>query len=212
MKTLERGQDKIQKICDKIRRETLEPAKEEAQSIIAAAKKRVDEIIKEAEHQAEQLIKQAKGKIEQERNVFHSSLQQAAKQTLEGLKQEIESKFFNEELQTVLEKQLANPQLIANLINGLVKAIEKDGMSADLAAVIPHTVSAEEVNALLLDNVRKKLKDGPLEVGSFAGGAQVKLVGRKMTLDLTDQALKELLANYMRKDFRQTIFGHQGNR
>jgi len=29
-----------------------------------------------------------------------------------------------------------------------------------------------------------------------------------MTLDLTDYALKELLANFARKDFRQLIFSH----
>lgn len=207
MKTLEKGPDKIQKICDKIRRETLDPAKEEAQSIIASAKKKAEEIIKEAEHQAEQHLKQAKSKIEQERNVFHSALIQASKQTVEGLRQDIESKFFNEELQNLLDKQLADPKIIANLINGIVQAIEKEGISTSLAAVIPRSVSSEQVAILLLDNVRKKLKDKPLEVGEFTGGAQVKLLGKKMTLDLTDQAIKELLATYMRKDFRQILFG-----
>jgi V/A-type H+-transporting ATPase subunit E len=207
MKTLEKGQDKIQKICDKIRRETLEPAKEEAESIIVAAKKKAEEIVKEAEHHAEQLIKQAKVKIEQERTIFHSSLQQAAKQMLESLRQQIEVSFFNEELQSVLAKNLSHPQLIADLINSLVKAVEKEGIRTDFSAVIPRSVSPDDVTDLLLDSIKKRLQAAPLEIGHFAGGAQVKLVGRKMTLDLTDQALKELLANYVRKDFRQIVFG-----
>ena len=74
--------------------------------------------------------------------------------------------------------------------------------------MIPQKVSAQEVNALLLTHVAQKLKDHPIEVGNFSGGVQVKLVGKKMTLDLTDQALKELLANFARKDFRQTIFSN----
>lgn len=206
MRSLEKGQDKIQKICDQLRLETLQPAEEEAQRILEEAKKKAEEIQSEAERHAEQILKQARGQIEQERNVFHSSLQQAAKQTVEGLRQEIEHKFFSEELQSLLEKQLTDPKIVAELINGIVKAIEKEGLTVDLSAVIPSLVSANDVNALLLDGVRKRLKGKPLEIGGFVGGIQVKLHGKKMTVDLTDHAIKELLANYIRKDFRKLIF------
>lgn len=206
MRSLEKGQDKIQKICDKLRHETLEPAEKEAQHIVEEAKKKADAIKVDAERHVEQMIKQARGQIEQERNVFYSALQQAAKQTVEGLRQEIEHKLFNEELQNILDKEMADPKIIAELINGIVKSIEKDGLSTDVSAVIPRCVSVEDVNALLIENVRKRLKGKPLDVGGFTGGAQVKLLGKKMTIDLSDQAIKELLSNYMRKDFRKLIF------
>lgn len=206
MRSLEKGQDRIQIICNKLRHETLEPAEKEAQQIVEEAKKRAEKIKAEAERQAEQMLKQARGQIEQERNVFHSALQQAAKQTVESLRQEVEHKFFNEELHNLLEKQMADPKVIAELINGMVKALEKEGLSTDLSAVIPRLIATDDINALLIDNVRKRLKGRPLEIGNFAGGAQVKLLGKKMTIDLSDQAIKELLANYMRKDFRKLIF------
>ncbi|MFI0434731.1 MAG: V-type ATP synthase subunit E [Parachlamydiaceae bacterium] len=206
MRSLEKGQDKIQKICDKLRHDTLEPAEKEAQHIIEEARKKADAIKAEGEHHVEQMIKQARGQIEQERNVFQSSLQQAAKQTVEGLRQEIEHKLFNEELQNILEKEMTDPKVIAELINAIVKALEKDGLSSDLSAIIPRAVSIEDVNALLIENVRKRLKGKSLEVGGFGGGAQVKLIGKKMTIDLTEGAIKELLAHYMRKDFRKLIF------
>jgi V/A-type H+-transporting ATPase subunit E len=135
-------------------------------------------------------------------------LQQASKQAIEGLRQEIESRLFNEELQDVLEKQLSDPKVIADLINGIVAALEKDGLDVDFSAVIPKLVSKADVNTLLLDGIKKRLKGKPLELGQFFGGAQVKLHGKKMTLDLSDQALKELLSNYVRKDFRKMIFSH----
>ena len=206
MRSLEKGQDKIQKICDKLRRETIEPAEEEANRILEETRKKAETILAEAERHVEQLLKQARGQIEQERNVFHSALQQAAKQTVEALRQEIEHKLFNEELQNVLEKQLADPKIVAELVNGIVKAIEKEGLTTDLAAIVPRLISLDDVNALLIENVRKRLKGKPLQIGNFAGGAQVKLLGKKMTIDLSDQAIKELLANYMRKDFRKLIF------
>lgn len=208
MRSLEKGQDKIQKICDKLRREVIDPAKIDAEDIIKEAKAQAEEILAEAERQSEQVLKQARGQIEQEKNVFYSSLKQAAKQTLEVLKQEIEGRFFNEELQSVLEKQLSDPKVIAEIVNGLITAIEKEGIATDLSVVIPKVASTEDVNALLIEGVKKRLKGNSLELGKFVGGAQVKLHGKKMTLDLTDQALKELLSNYLRKDFRNLIFSN----
>lgn len=208
MKTLESGQDKIQKICDKLRHETLEPAKEEAAQIIKAARKKADEILANAESQSEQMLKQAKSQIEQERTVFQSSLQQSSKQALESLRQEIEQRLFNEELQSILDKNLSDPKMIADLINGIVKALEKDGIKANLTAVIPKTVSAEQVNALLLDHAKNKLQGHPIELGKFGGGVQVKLQGKRMIIDLTSQALQELLMNYAGKNFRHTLFNH----
>ena len=169
--------------------------------------KKAETIKADAEHHAEQLIKQAKAQMDQERNVFHSSLQQAAKQATEGLRQEIEQKLFNEELQHLLEQQMNDPKVIAEILNGIIQAIAKEGLMTDLSAVIPRAASPDDVSALLIEGVRKRLKGQPLEIGNFAGGAQVKLIGKRFTIDLSDQAIKELIANYMRKDFRKLIFG-----
>lgn len=206
MKTLENSQDKIQKICDKLKRQTLEPAEEAARKIIEDAKKEAEEIKAESLRHAEQILKQAKAQIEQERSVFHSSLQQSSKQAVESLRQEIEHKFFNEELKNLLDKPLNDPKIVAELINGIVKALEKDGLKTDLVAIIPRLVSANDVIPHLLEEVKKRFNGKPVEIGNFNGGAQVKISGKKMTVDLSDQAVKELLANYMRKDFRSLIF------
>lgn len=207
MKSLEKGQDKIQQICDKLRHKTLEPAEEEARKIITAAEKKREQIIKEGELLREELIKQAREEMEKERTVFHSSLEQAAKQAMEKLRQEIEHKLFNEELQVILDKQLADPRIIAELINGIVKAIEKEGLETDLSLVIPRLVSPDDISDLLIDGIKQKLKGKTWELASFAGGVQIKLPGKKMTIDVTDQTIKELLANYVRKDFRKLLFG-----
>lgn len=208
MKTLESGKDKIQKICDQIRHQTIEPAQEEAESIIAEAKRRAQEIIEEAENLGKKTLEQNRHHIEQERKVFHSSLQQAAKQGIESLRQQIEKNFFNDELHALLQKQMGEPGIIANLVNAIVSALEKEGMAVDLSVVIPRAVSSDEVSRLLLDQVAAKLQNKPLELGNFAGGTQVKMAGKKMTIELTDQALKELVAQYIRKDFRDLVFNH----
>jgi V/A-type H+-transporting ATPase subunit E len=62
------------------------------------------------------------------------------------------------------------------------------------------------VNALLLKAVIEKLREKSVIVGEGIGGVQLKLHDRKFTLDLSTQALKELVSQYIRKDFREILF------
>lgn len=206
MKTLEEGQIKIKKICDQLKLETLEPAKLQAEKIIEEARKQSEQIIAEGEREAKRLIAQAHKNIEQERNVFHSSLQQSSKQAMEALRQDIEQKLFNEELQHQLDKQLGDPQILANLINAIVKDVEAKGIDSNIEVVISKQATPASINNLLLKEIQKKLEGKPLQLDSFTGGVQVKLVGKKMTIDLTDKTIKDLISKYIRKDFRQMLF------
>ncbi len=204
--TLEKGEDKIQKICDALRRETLEPAKREAEKLIEDARVRAEQIVKEAHEQVEKLLEAARETIEQERNVFHSSLEQAGKQSLEELRQAIEHKLFNDQLQKVLEEQVSDPKVIAKLVTSIIQAIDREGISTELSVIVPESVSAKEVNKLLGDGILQKLETKSVSLGEFVGGAQVKLLDKKMTIDITDGALMELLSSYVRKDFRKLLF------
>jgi V/A-type H+-transporting ATPase subunit E len=206
-KTLERADSRIQKICDALRYETLQPAKDEAARIIEGAKLQAAEIIKEGEKHVESLLATNKKAIEKERNVFNSTLEQASKQSLEELKQMIEHKLFNTELDHLLSKELTHPQIISQLISSLIQAIQKDGLSTDFSALIPKMASAEEINQLIGKTVLEKVKEGTVVVGDFGGGAKLKLNDKKMTIDVSDSALKELFSRYLRKDFRNLLFG-----
>ena len=75
-----------------------------------------------------------------------------------------------------------------------------------MSAIIPQSVSAKEVNRFLGEGILNRLKEKSVELGEFAGGAQVKLHDKKMTIDITDKSLMELLSGYVRKDFRKLLF------
>lgn len=207
MKSLEKGQDTIQKISDRLKHEVIEPAKVEAYKIVEAAQQKADEIIALAERQADVTKAAVHAQIEKDRRVFQSALQQASKQSLEALRQAVEQKLFNEQLNTLVETGMADPQLIAKLIDAIVTAIEKEGLGTDLTAVISRVASAQAISKLLAQEVLKKLKGKPLTLDGFAGGAQIKIEDRQIRIDLSDNAIKELLSNYVRKDFRDLVFG-----
>lgn len=207
MRSLEKGNDKIQKLCNVLKEETIEPAKVEALQIIEDAKEKAHQIISEAEKQSHKLIEDAHHRIEQERNVFKSSLHQAAQQSVEALRQSIEHKLFNGELQSLIDDNSSSPEVLSKLITSIVNAVDKEGIGADLTAFVPKEVSSKDVNKVLAENILKKLRNQEVVIGDFGGGVKLKVHDKKMTIDMSDSAIKELLASYVRKDFREFIFG-----
>ena len=206
MENLETGKEKIKQICEILKNETLEPAKEEARTIIANAEHQARQIIRQAEEKGDQLLKQTKQDIEKQKMVFESSLRQSCLQGIETLRQEIETSLFNQEVVEWIDQQTVDPKLGAKLITALIEAIEKEGTSTDFSALIGEKMSKEEINALLAKRILHKIREKTVTIGGFIGGVQLKLHDRKLTLDLSDEAIKELIAKYIRKDFRNLLF------
>lgn len=206
MKGIESGKEKVRKICEALRKETLEPAMQEAEEIVAQARQEAERILAKAKKEASGLFDEGKLRLQREHATFQAALNQAAKQTMQFLRQMIEEKLFNQELAQLLSKPLHNPQVIANLITAVVKAIEKEGKEVDLSVFIPSVIPAKEVNALLAKEIVEKLKEKSVLLSPIGGGIEVKLRKDNITLDLSDTALNELVANYIRKDFRETFF------
>ncbi|MCP5509954.1 MAG: V-type ATP synthase subunit E [Chlamydiales bacterium] len=206
METTEHGQDKVKKICEALKTETLDPARREAEIIVKEAKLTAEKILSDGHKKAEALLHEAKEKIAREKATAESALKMSARQTIETLKLIIEKEFFNKELVRLIETELTKPNVVAKLVETIVKAIEKEGIEADLEAIIPKSISAEEVNKALGAAILTKLKAQGVTLGEIVGGAEVKMLGQHLTLDISDTALKNLLTKYIRDDFRELIF------
>ncbi|MBS0615418.1 MAG: V-type ATP synthase subunit E [Verrucomicrobia bacterium] len=207
MKNLETGKDKVKKICDILRKETLEPAKLEADDILAKARREAEEILADAEARAEEMIAHARSDIERQKTVFQASLSQACRQAIDLLKEKIENKLFHPQLLKLLSAPLQDPNVIAKLIAAVVEGIDKQGIDTDLTVQIASTVPARAVNELLAKEIVSRLKEKGVLLSTIGGGIEVKLVKDNITIELSDVALKEMVAEYIRKDFRDLVMG-----
>ncbi len=207
MKGIETGQDKVRKICDVLRKETLEPAQQEAENILEKAREKAERILQEAQAEAKKVLSEARSEEEKQRNIFQSSLNQACRQTVSALKQAIEEKLFNQELGAVLSKHMQEPAVLAKITSAIVTALEKEGANGNLSIYIPAAVSAKEVNGLLTERVLSALKEKSVLLSSITGGIEVKVHKDNMIIDISDAAVKEIIGRYIRKDFRETLFG-----
>jgi V/A-type H+-transporting ATPase subunit E len=206
MKGLETGKDKIQKICDALKKETLEPAKQEAREIVENAHMQAAEIVAEAKKKGEALLQTAEREMEEKKRVFHASLNMASKQGIEQLKQKIEKELFDQELGHIVVKEMAQPKLIAELLMSFMRAMEEKGIEEEFIAVIPKSISPRSINELLTAKVLERLEHRTVVAGEIGGGLQIQLKGRQITVDISDAVVKELIGNYIRRDLRELIF------
>ena len=203
---MEAGKEKVKKICDLLRKETLEPARAEAEKILEEARTEARRLVEKGRLESAAMLKVAKEEIGREQEIFQTSLNQAARQSLEFLKQQIEEKLFNVRLKKLIEGQTKDPKVLSDITTAVVKAIEKEGVGANLSVFIPASVAPEKVNALLSSSILERLKEKGVLIASMGGGIQVKLIDENITIDLTAETLRELLAGYIRKDFRELFF------
>lgn len=206
MKGLETGKDKIQRICDALRKETLEPAKQEAREIVENAHMQASEIVAEAQKKAASLVQEGEQEMEEKKRVFHASLNLACRQGIEWLKQKIEKELFDRELSTLVIKEMSDPKVIANLLNGFMRAMEEKGIEEEFVAVIPKEISPRSINNLLASHVLERLQNQTVVAGDFAGGVQIRLKEHRITIDISDAVVRELIAQYIRRDLRDLIF------
>lgn len=205
-KALDYGQDKIQKICDILKKDTIEPAKKEAEDVKAQAEREAQEIIERAKEERKKILDSTQKEQEQLKRVFLTSLEQASKQVFELLRQKVQSDFFNLSIAKKVNPKMADPKVITRLIDAIIHSLESEGLAQNLTLLIPKTVSTQEVVELLAPDVLNYLKEENLKVGDFNGGVQVRLNDKELTLEMTDDVLKKLLLDYVRKDFRDFFF------
>ncbi len=206
MKNLRSSKNKIQEICDLLKRDTLEPAREEASRLLQEAEEKAKEIVDLAKKQSKDLLEKARVNAKQEEDIFHGNLKQAAKQSLEALRQSIEKELFHTELTLSTQKALNEDLVLPKLIEALVRAVDKEGLSASLEVQVSKACDAKKLASQVSKDIMDKLGTGDIKLGTFGGGVKVKLKEKNITLDFTDDALLEVLVSYVRKDFRKLFF------
>jgi len=206
MSNLATGKDKIQEICDSIRKETLEPVKQEAREIVENAHLQAAAIVKQAKSEAEASRMAAQQDIAEKQRLFQASLELSCRQGIESLKQKIEQELFNPELSEMVVKETSSPHIIVRLLESFMKSLEEKGIEEDFEAVIPKDISPRTINGLLLGKILERLKNKSVEIGDFHGGVQIRMKDRKITIDISDVALREIIAAYIRRDFRELVF------
>ena len=60
--------------------------------------------------------------------------------------------------------------------------------------------------AALGAQIKKRLSKESISLGTFVGGAQLKLQQEHLKIDISQQALEELVASFLAEEFRAKVF------
>lgn len=207
MKHLDTGSEKIKKICDAIRHETLEPAKQQARAIVEQASDQAASIIQDARNQADAILENAKKQYEKEKQIFEASMVHSSKLFKEKLKQEIESMFLSPALEKVTASIFNDPKMTAQVVNAIVEGWNKQSVGGDLVAIISQGINKEEFAKSLSSDVKSRMMK--IEAQGTIPGVTLKSQGENLRIEISQSQLTDALMNSLRHDFRK--FFYQGS-
>jgi V/A-type H+-transporting ATPase subunit E len=202
---LETANNKVKEICAILRKETLEPAQDEAKKIILDAEKEAEEMIRKAKEEALRIKEETKIELKKELEVHNGSIELAIRQGVSALRQAVE-KIFSDALSSSIETNMSSEDSISKAISVIFNLIEKNGLGVNLQVLLPKHADLNKISDQLISQFKDKLLKSSVQVDGIKGGCEIKLIDKKISIEMTDIAIKELLASYVMPELREKIF------
>ena len=181
----------LQPILEKIQRDGIEKAREEADKIIADAQKKAGELLKSSQEKAEKLSEQARQEAEAFTQRAEETLRQVARDTVIQVEKTVTALFTNL-LLTEVNQALAQEPVVTELAQAAVKNYLNGKEPVELAAgeklaeTLRAKLAAEAKNGLeiLTDETatsgfRVRLSEGRIE-HSFTGDAVADALAKRL--------------------------------
>ena len=212
----------VEGLIERLRYEGVESGRREAERIIEEAQRRANDIIDRAELDADRIRQDAQKTAEHLKVSAQEALAVAARDTLITLKTQLTNRFA-QEVKRLVSEQMHSAELLRQLILEVTgQAAKQIGEDERMQLLLPHDVVGLEslrrdpeelaggqltrfVQALSEECFRKGVIFGEME--GKRGGLKIHLDDRAMTIDLTDEAVADLLLEHLQPRFRALLEG-----
>ncbi len=187
--------EELKTLIEKIKKEGVEAGRKKAEDIERAAKESAEEVLAKARTVAQRLREEAQEKIRQEEAASRAGLQQAGRDLLLFLRQQIIAtldRLIAEEVRKAL-----TAEEMAGLITHLVKEAKVSGGGIEVS-LSKH--DAERLEEGFLAHLKKELKKDIVlkEDEDIGGGFVISFDAGKSHFDFSDKALAEYLGKSLR--------------
>ena len=182
----------IQGLITKIQQEGIKIAEEKAKDIENEARRRAKEIVLEAEKQAQGLLVQAKDEVAKAEKGAKASLEQAARDLLLTLREEINAMLGRLILAQV--RQALKPEELSKIITALIKEISSKDEGEIIVSLKEKDL--EKLGKGLLSTLGNEAKKEITlkSSGEISGGFTISYDSGKSHYDFTDKAIAEYLS------------------
>ncbi len=180
---------KLDSLIEKIRKEGIEQAQQQADEILRDAKQKAAAIVEQARQEAEKIVSDGKRQVEQFQATAEVDLKQSARNFELLLKEKINALFDR-----VFKRQVAatlTPDFLKEMILKIIDAWAKNG-TVEVAVSEQDKTKLETV---LFDGINDELKKSiQLRVSSdVANGFRIGLKDDQVYYDFSDESIAEVL-------------------
>ena len=183
----------VQELIDKIKKDGIKTATDEANRIKAEADAEARKVLDSARKEADSIISRSKQEAQQAEKAGTAALQQASRNLILA---------FKDEIQALLDK-IVNENISANYNEDVIKSalpeILKNWSASDNLSVILPESSLDKIQAFFTDKLKKELgKD--IELCSnrkLASGFHITSKDGSVYYDFSSEAVAGLLSSYL---------------
>jgi hypothetical protein len=199
---IESSDKKVKEICDLLYKETILPAKEESEQRIEDAKRHAAAIIAAAKEEAKVLLEENQKNIQALRKIHEAAEQLAITRAIEVLKAGVMN-LFHKDLLASFKSTLSEKEVCKNILEVLLEAIKRDGIKSDLRLEVSSRVDFDQLVSSMVGSFVVKLEKGDIPIQS---GVALTLKDKKITLKVTEETIKELLASNLPLILKSKVF------
>ncbi|KPK62432.1 MAG: ATP synthase subunit E [Gemmatimonas sp. SG8_38_2] len=204
----------VKELIDRIRDEGVQSARDKADRIISDAKAQAARIVADAKAEAAAAKKEARAAMEREQTATIEALRIAARDTGLELRSAILSA-FEEHVRRLVTDVTSEGSVLRDMILVLAgRAADEFIQDKDAAILIPSRLE-EEVSQELEEFLKQSavafsadvLREGVELIPSneVQGGARIRLVGEDLEIDLSDDALSEMMLKLLLPRYRKIL-------
>ena len=184
--------EQLNEFLEKIQKEAVGKAAEQAEQKLAQAKAEADKIVSDARAEAEKIIAEAEAKAKQFAENGEKTLRFASRDVLTYTRQELENllrKVFAEKAAEVLKLEDIKPIILKLAAN----------CEGDVVIEVPEGSDVEKLQNYFMSELAGKAKGGVkvCPVKGLKAGASVISVNGDLKIELSDETLVELLSSQL---------------
>lgn len=212
----------VQELIDKLRTQGINEGQKQAEQLINEAHTKASQILLEAQKKADRLLSEARQKLEIEKRSSYEAIKTAFRDSEISLRSKLRDA-FSTHLKRLVSLELKDKDFIKQLILEIAGAKGSELKSHSLIEILlPSKIIEDgEKNPLLSQEGKTKLRHLVLGItnemlregielvpsADIKGGIKVRLVGKDLEVDLTDETLSNLILKYLLPRYREIIAG-----
>jgi V/A-type H+-transporting ATPase subunit E len=198
---------KLQELTDRVYKEGIEKAQQEAGKIKDAAQQEADAILKSAQQKAETIISEAQKKADELRRNTESEVKLAQTQVLGTIKASIENLICTNVAEPALKEVFGDKDFVVEIVKKAVEGFAQKG-SGDIKVVLSEKDLAS-LDSRIANSFKAEMSKGLVfEAGAVKSGFRIGPKDGSYFISFTEQDFAGFFKSYMRSKTSELLFGN----